>query len=459
MVDTEAYWIDVGARECRRLQLILPVYQTLASGALTLAEGHLTVVHNQKLMKGHGHALLCLDRRISLLVQGTLELPDAFSLFGRDAPLELRFGNDTVRVRAHLTSLSSGSSEEHARVVLQPNPQRMVANIGGVTEVDYLVFHVVNFPQFVSLGHGGSDLRHDGRILGCVKLQSDGWHIEIQELPETNALTERLQVSGGYGITHVGRLSRQDAKPFPIPDAETLLQNLYLYLSFARGAWASPMLAVGFRGAGVKVYEDWGVRITTPWEGRVSWFDIHHGEALSALYPGFLTLLHSGELGKAVKSALYWYLRSNRGGEGAGIDSGIILSQAALERISSAYLDANGYVPPIKDNTANRLREALDRLQVPSEIPSSTPALIDGQRRGLWRDGPEAITRIRNELVHPRNKLPIKLGTVIPDTWRLAQWYAELLILRLAGYDGSYSNRLNAKWVGEVEEVPWRSRS
>jgi hypothetical protein len=80
---------------------------------------------------------------------------------------------------------------------------------------------------------------------------------------------------------------------------------------------------------------------------------------------------------------------------------------------------------------------------------------LDGQRRGFWADGPEAITRVRNELVHPKGRLPIKVGSVVPDTWRLAQQYIELLILRLAGYRGEFSNRLTAKWIGEVEKVPW----
>jgi hypothetical protein len=97
-------------------------------------------------------------------------------------------------------------------------------------------------------------------------------------------------------------------------------------------------------------------------------------------------------------------------------------------------------------------------LGIPLAIDSVLTNLANGQQKGCWQDGPEAITRIRNELVHPKNKLPIKIGTVIPDTWNLAQWYIELIILGLAGYGGEYSNRLSARWTGEVETVPWVSK-
>jgi hypothetical protein len=298
-------------------------------------------------MEGHGRALLRFDRRFSLLIKGTLQMTEAYSLFGSGS-VELHFGKHAAVVSAHVTNLSFASSEGHALFELEPNPQRMVLNVGGKTEVNRVVFHVVNFPRF--LNKSAPKLHHEGRTLGRVLIRAGDLLLEIQELPETHLLVDRLKEAGGYGITHVGRMSREDAKPFSIAEAEKRLQELYLFLSFARGAWAPPILSVGFDAADEKVYEDWGIRITTPWESRVSWFDLHHGEWLSALYPGFLSLICDGDLGKAVSNALYWYLRSNRGGDGAGIDSGIILSQAALERVSSAYLDAKGYTTAKSDN-------------------------------------------------------------------------------------------------------------
>ncbi|MBA7469768.1 hypothetical protein ES707_05042 [subsurface metagenome] len=234
------------------------------------------------------------------------------------------------------------------------------------------------------------------------------------------------------------------------------MQNFYLFLSFARGSWASTVLTVGFNPSGERAYEDWGVRICTPWETCPGWFDRNRGQALSTLFPGFRALLHDPDMGKAVGRALYWYLRSNRGGDGASIDSGIILSQAALELLAS-YLESRKVKRPFRSRAADNLRETLSGLGIPVAVPDSLAGLKEGQRHNCWQDGPEAIVRIRNELVHPKRKLPINMADVVRDGWSLAQWYIELLLLRLAGYNGQYSNHLQARWVGEVEDVPWKT--
>lgn len=434
--------------------LITPIYRANAlSNSIFLREGPLKITGQNATIQGSGHASLQLNRRFKLIVEASLESSNGFEFFG-ESSVDLLFGEGFCAVRALITSLKTESAAQSARAELLPNPQRMVFKEASAGLLNSVTFHIVNFPQFASLGKGGRSIVHETKRLGEILLQHNGWKITIQEMPETEELIDKLKGSGGFGITHVGFLERKDGESFSAADSEAVLQNLYLFLSFVRGAWSSPLLPVGFNQAGQRVYEDWGIRITTPWEPRSSWFDTHHGEWLAPLYSPFVSLLHCGELGRSVTNALYWYLRSNRGGEGAGIDSGIILGQAALERITTSYLDEQGYVAPGKDNAAERLRETFSRLQISAEISDGTPSLL--QHKGsAWKDGPEAITKIRNELVHPKGRLPFKVGAVIPDAWRLSQRYVELLILRLAGYEGDHSNRLTARWIGQVEPVPW----
>jgi hypothetical protein len=288
-------------------------------------------------------------------------------------------------------------------------------------------------------------------------LEDDVWKIELQELPEASEFIEKMKLDGGSAITHVGRLIRKDNRSFSISSGTKALGKLYLFLSFVRGGWTPPLLCVGLNREADRIYEDWGQRLATPWEGRTSWFDVHHGEWMAKLYPGFVQLLDDAAMGKAVSSALYWYLRSNRGGAGFGIDSGIILSQAALERLSTAYLGVRRMATPKNENAAQRLREMMRLLKIPRTIPRETSYLRVEKRKQRWSDGPEALTRVRNELIHP-GRLKLKIGKVVPDIWRLARWYFELIVLRLAAYDGDYSNRLKSRWVGEFEPVPWATR-
>lgn len=205
---------------------------------------------------------------------------------------------------------------------------------------------------------------------------------------------------------------------------------------------------VGYDRSGNVLYEDWSQRITSPWQICRSWFDIHHGETLAVAFPGFVKLLHDPALSKVGQAALHWYLRSNRAGQGAGVDGGLILSQAALEGLSISVLNNS---PPKKANAAANIRAACRRLKIGTAIPSSSKRLRSWQRRGAFSDGPEAITRLRNELVHPNRRLPGKLPSAVPEAWQLAQWYIEMMLLKLSGYHGLYSNRLSAKWVGEVQ--------
>lgn len=70
-------------------------------------------------------------------------------------------------------------------------------------------------------------------------------------------------------------------------------------------------------------------------------------------------------------------------------------------------------------------------------------------------DGPDAVTKIRNELVHPKNRFQVKLRPFLFEACQLAQLYTELTILRMAGYQGVYFNRLKRRYLGSVESVPW----
>ncbi len=71
-----------------------------------------------------------------------------------------------------------------------------------------------------------------------------------------------------------------------------------------------------------------------------------------------------------------------------------------------------------------------------------------------WDDGPEALTEIRNLLVHPAKKLraPDVPADVLVDIGRLAIWYLELALMFLLGYTDLYTSRVE-HW--QTRPVPW----
>ncbi|CAN7380159.1 hypothetical protein LJR016_002223 [Devosia sp. LjRoot16] len=266
-----------------------------------------------------------------------------------------------------------------------------------------------------------------------------------------------LKAAGGYAITHVARVTRIDGRTFSIGNGERLVALFHKLISFAAGRWTAVFGATGVNVAGEVVYEEWAGFPSTPWGGRQNWFDEHHGEALSDLFAGFIAALKDPGYGAAISAANYWYLRSNRGGEAAGADGSLVLSQAALEGLAAGYLAALG--KPTSGNAAEKIRRLLIEMAIPVSIPKQFVNLRSGQRKGAWQDGPHAITKVRNELVHPERRSLMPVDKCVVEAWRLAQWYLELAILRAAGYAGKYSSRLASRWVGEVEPVPWANKS
>jgi len=105
-----------------------------------------------------------------------------------------------------------------------------------------------------------------------------------------------------------------------------------------------------------------------------------------------------------------------------------------------------------KQNAETNIRTLLAALGIPVVIPSSLSELdAEAARRG-WCDGVQAITSIRNDLVHPEKGAPAP----VTEAWVLGQRFLELVLLRLFDFHGEHANRtIETRWVGTVERVPW----
>ena len=71
----------------------------------------------------------------------------------------------------------------------------------------------------------------------------------------------------------------------------------------------------------------------------------------------------------------------------------------------------------------------------------------------------ELAINVRNKVVHPPNNIRSiewPSGNELFEAWQLTMWYLELSILRLLGYRGNYTSRLQLHgWSGRTEPVPW----
>jgi hypothetical protein len=69
------------------------------------------------------------------------------------------------------------------------------------------------------------------------------------------------------------------------------------------------------------------------------------------------------------------------------------------------------------------------------------------------------IVAIRNGIIHANKTKRKQLEGIAPkarwEALRFGLWCVEMVLLRICRYNGMYSDRLTAKWVGEETPVPW----
>lgn len=327
------------------------------------------------------------------------------------------------------------------------------------TQMTRVIFHLFNFVDLLGTRRSTEQNGTEVYAIEHVDLDCDEWNVELKSLISTRENIERLKQEGGYRLTHIGEIHKADQTSFTGKDADGCLNMLRFFLSFAKGGWCEPICAVGFDAFGNRVWESWSSP-TEPWRVLLSWFDPHNGSQLTTLFPGFIKRWANDDWQGAMREVIYWYLGANDSFH--GIDTGIILTQAALERLSYEYSVRDKRLLAVEGfknlRASDRLRLLFSSLRIPLDIPAETPTLryfaISGQMK--WWDASHALTEIRNSLVHPEHKHRSCFRNAYYEAWNLGLWYLEMGILAICDYSGTYGNRLKQRWVGQTEDVPWK---
>ncbi|MBN3887917.1 MAG: hypothetical protein HWQ43_01620 [Nostoc sp. JL31] len=328
--------------------------------------------------------------------------------------------------------------------------------------LSYIIFHLTNFHQFSGMAISTSRGMWRGRLI----LEAESWYISIDRLENFGNIMKSLKSKGGYAITHVGTLERSDKKPFTTEEADDVLEDLHWFLSFSRGFRTSPILLVGYDNSGEKVWEKCTSYTTSPWRSVHSWFaDSQESCSLSKLFPGFLNRWRSTIWNQPIRFAIHWYLESIA--QAGAIQGSIVLMQAAFEILAWTLLVEEKAIISQQEfkklPAAEQLRRLLSQCGVPLKVPDSLTDLLKASKEKElnWVDGAQALTEIRNAIVHPNPKKRQKyLNQRFPeqiDAYKLGLWYLELILLHLFEYKGKYFNRIaNKEFYREnIEVVPW----
>ena len=316
-----------------------------------------------------------------------------------------------------------------------------------------VVFHLFNWPYFWAREHLV--------VEDELELHAGPWRIRISQTEHTKNLVDTLKRTGGYALTHVGSITRLDGEVFSTADTSEILEGLGYYLTFAMGRRTNLRLAVGHDGLGNVAYAELGLGSDEPgaWNRGCSWFDDRESCLLEDVIGGFWSLREREIWKKPIEDVIYWYSQANLAASSLGVDSALILTQTALELLAWNYcvrdrkmVSAKAFEPRGL-NAADKLRLLTSSLGIPLEIPTHLKSLHSKPGK-KWVDSMDAITDLRNGLVHPREGQN-GLEEMHHDAWRLSMWYLDLILLRLCGHNGKYANRIAEPDGPSVEIVPW----
>lgn len=312
-----------------------------------------------------------------------------------------------------------------------------------------LVFHVANFPGYV-----GRWLTRDGATWrGRTSFEWGAWTVELDQVADEARLRDELRATYGFALTHVGRPSRKDGRPFSVSTAATCIEALRYLLGFVRGGWCGPALLSGRDDLDRVVWQQWSVMLVDSAKPRPSIFINVDPEMLARLAPGFMRRATGPAWGESYRLAVSFYVAANRG---VPIEIGITQTQSALELLAWSTFARSGRVKPSDFEgwpAAYRIRKLLTRGQIPLATPVKLTALSGLSGLSTSADGPERVAYVRNRIVHPpRNRALRKLSSAeLVDTWRLMLYYADRVLLRLARYSGDIRSRIDDR----PEPVRW----
>ena len=324
---------------------------------------------------------------------------------------------------------------------LMPEPVKVVGD--DATRMTRLVAHVFNLEMLL--------LMQPARTSGGLGLEHGQWKGRLEMVEQGAQRIQELRDKGGYRLTHIVEVE-QEGRCFNGEDAERVLEAIRNFLTFAKGGMCDLACPSGRDDSGKEVWARWSS--PSEWQRTgLSWLHHRDVEALAEVFPGFMDRWAVDGWKDALRTAIWWYALANSGSP--AIDQRIVTAQIAMERLSYEYcvreralVSKQGFE---KLPAADRYRLLLRSLDIPITMPNAAKKLVAVSNERNWTDSPQALTEIRNNLVHAGRRGIELDGDGYIEAWLLATWLLELTILALCDFKGEYWNRVSSV----KEPVPW----
>ncbi len=432
-----------------------PCYDFKNSTNCILLLGNLpcSFVCEEKEISCKAEIVLDPDCSVDVKTEISLDLFEYFSFITNSSKIK-SINLDGKRISSFVTHVAP-SSPGKAIITFTPNEEPVPLLGCSETKLSKVIFHLFDFKDEIGTSRKTIQSGNGWYTLGVTELISSRWKVELHEM--NKSIKEETKKNTAPSLSHVCSLSRADGSEFDGNAARQMMLDLRLFFTFCQGAFCPPVMPVGYDTDNNKVWA-LGISPEQHQKSPMSWFDPHYSEELAILFPNFMLKLEDERWNETFHAVIYWGARSNNT-SGSGIDTGIILTQIAIERLAYEFsLESQEKTESYCKLTraSDKFRFLFSHLEIPQEIPNNFVKIKELAIQEGFIDAPHFLTELRNSMVHPDNKRRQLFHGLYPFAWRLGMWYLELAILKLCSYEGTYANRLtDERWIGQVEQVPW----
>jgi hypothetical protein len=184
---------------------------------------------------------------------------------------------------------------------------------------------------------------------------------------------------------------------------------------------------------------------------QTNWFDSSIIPKLPEIYLLFSSAMKYAETAQAMNQTIDFYRASNASRH-VSLEMSIIAAHSALEASVNYILTHRaGWSKNLIDNRSisfsEKMRAASAFFGVNDEFLKNSPEISKvAKERGF--DVFEIISFYRNKLVHQDQKF-IPTGIQLHETWLLAQWFVEIFLFCIIGFQGEIiDRRVYTGWRG-----------
>ena len=141
-------------------------------------------------------------------------------------------------------------SANSSRAVLVPTQSPITVRNSPGAALTRAVVHLFNVPEFFGIDDYVLQTRTPQKEkfsrCGRVYLRANGWKVTLAATAGTQMLSRALEVQGGYAITHLAEIKKDDGSTFSADDLTGMLECLHYFISFALGRWSGLAFPVAY---------------------------------------------------------------------------------------------------------------------------------------------------------------------------------------------------------------------